>query len=395
MVIRTDDDKYAIMRPLEGPAIPVQQFKNGHAQPIKIIAAAPLPFVSFVDMKLDLEDRSLIHGWLGTGAMSVLYGDSNTGKTFLALDMALHVALGWEWRGRRVRQGAVLYIAGEGAYGIQNRVAAFRQHYNIAADEDVPFAVIPSPVDLRSQDALTDRLIATINEVMTRFDREVVLVNVDTLSRALAGGNENDSADMGAYVMNIDRVRDACKAHILSVHHSGKDAAKGARGHSLLRAAVDTELEITKDEISKISTVRVAKQRDISGDGEEVLFNLRLVTLGYDTAGNEVVSCVTAASPVTSKNVTDRAPLRGAGQLAYTQLLNCMSEAGRPAPADSHYPHGAVVVKSSLWLEYLKKAGVVDSEAKNPRVPWQRIRETLIEHRYIGIWGEFVWIVQP
>ena len=33
------------------------------------------------------------------------------------------------------------------------------------------------------------------------------------------------------------------------VHHTGKDTAKGARGHSLLRAATDTEIEVKREEV--------------------------------------------------------------------------------------------------------------------------------------------------
>jgi RecA-family ATPase len=87
-------------------------------------------------------------------------------------------------------------------------------------------------------------LIDLIAEVARQTDKRVVLVVIDTLARAMAGGNENASEDMGAFVRNVDRVRSATSAHTMIVHHSGKNKAAGARGHSSLRAATDTEIEI-------------------------------------------------------------------------------------------------------------------------------------------------------
>src|SRR5690606_1496170 len=112
----------------------------------------------------------------------------------------------------------------------------------------------------------------------------VGLIVVDTLSRALAGGDENASTDMGALVRNVDALRRKVRAHIMLVHHSGKDRAKGARGHSLLRAATDTEIEISKGEIV------VTKQRDIDGSFSRG-FVLEPVEIGRDAEGDPVTSC--------------------------------------------------------------------------------------------------------
>ena len=88
----------------------------------------------------------LVKGILDRGAMSVKFGQSNCGKTFSSLDLACHVALGWEWFGRKVRQGAVVYIAAEGGLGIEERLTAFRYHHNV--EPDAPLYVIPVAIDL-------------------------------------------------------------------------------------------------------------------------------------------------------------------------------------------------------------------------------------------------------
>ncbi len=73
----------------------------------------------------------LVKGWLDKACFSCVYGPSNSGKTFFVADMALHVAMGWEWRGQRVNQGAVVYIAPDGGYGLRERLKAFKTHYGL------------------------------------------------------------------------------------------------------------------------------------------------------------------------------------------------------------------------------------------------------------------------
>src|SRR5262245_26692453 len=104
--------------------------------------------VYFRDINASLDHHDFVEGLLCSGAMSVWYGASGCGKTHEAGDLGMHLALGWPWRGREVERGGVLYIAAEGGAGMLNRVAAFRRYHNVQ-DEDIPFAVIPSTVNLR------------------------------------------------------------------------------------------------------------------------------------------------------------------------------------------------------------------------------------------------------
>lgn len=238
-------------------------------------------------------NKPLIKGLLDCGAMSVLYGASNVGKTFVALDLAFHVAAGLPWRGRSTTKAAVVYVAAEAGRGIHRRVAALRQHYaaEIAAlearGESVTLSIVPCPIDLRDDKGDTEALIGLIKAAAAAMGAEPGLVFIDTLSRAIAGGDENSSVDMGAFVKHADRLRGATKAHTSVVHHSGKDTSKGARGHSLLRAAADTEIEIADGRIE------VTKQREMEG-GQVIGFRLKEVILGADPDGDIITSCVLA-----------------------------------------------------------------------------------------------------
>ena len=83
---------------------------------------------------------------------------------------------------------------------------------------------------------------------------------IDTLARSM-NGNENSPDDMGKYVASCARIREAGDTLTMVVHHTGKDLARGARGHSSLRAATDVELEVSKGEDGS-GNVTVTKARD-------------------------------------------------------------------------------------------------------------------------------------
>lgn len=228
----------------------------------------------------------LIEGLLEVSAVLCLYGPSNVGKTFVMLDMALHVASGRPWNGRDTKKGAVVYVAAEGTRGIHKRIASWEKHHGVDM-RDVWFSSRPSPIDLLSEDGDTDSFIKAVNEEATSWGDGVKpsLIVIDTLSRALAGGDENSSVDMGAFIKHIDKIKSATGAHIAIVHHSGKDVARGMRGWSGMRAAIDTEMEVGEGVLS------VTKQRDCEVL-EDQPFVLSDVILGTDLKGKTIKSAV-------------------------------------------------------------------------------------------------------
>ena len=238
------------------------------------------PFAEAASTALDTAAQPLIKGVLDQGAMTILYGESNAGKTFVAMDMAYHIAAGIDWAGKRTAKLPVLYVAAEGGQGARKRAAALASKHGVCED----FYFLMHPVNLLRADADLKPLIDTARDAAAAIGRSFGLVVIDTLSRAMAGGDENSSTDMGAMVKHLDVLRKALEAHVMAVHHSGKDRARGARGHSLLRAATDTEIEVADRVIS------VTKQRDLDGSFASG-FDLDVVTLGVDAEGDPVTSC--------------------------------------------------------------------------------------------------------
>ena len=233
-----------------------------------------------------------VEGVFGEKQMGVLYGESNSGKTFFILWLCSHVAFGWDWNEREVDQGGVVYCALEGAHGIRNRIAAIKEHFKDDIAGEIPdFAVCTTALDLLSAEGDTSILIESIKEKTKHFTRPLRIIIIDTLARAMGGGNENSSEDMGLLIRHADEIRAATGAFVLFVHHSGKDQSKGARGHSALRAATDTEIEVTCDKNAGISTATVKKQREFEG-GEIFNFKLEYVELGINRRNKPYGSCV-------------------------------------------------------------------------------------------------------
>lgn len=213
----------------------------------------------------------------------------------------------------------MVYVAAEGGTGFFKRIEAFKRHYGV---KHLPFVTIPCPIDLQSDNADARRLIEVIQEAETRHSAKCVAVIVDTLARAMAGGDENTAVDMGKFVAHADRIRAATGATVNIIHHTGKDKAKGARGSSALRAATDTEIEI---DVGKLS---VTKQRDMERISE-MRFELVPVEIGQRSDGRGVTACV--VEWLSGAEVDFAAPIDGKQQEALTAFENALAAKGQNA----------------------------------------------------------------
>lgn len=225
----------------------------------------------------------IVKDFLPKATLGVLFGESGSGKTFASYDLCAAVCRGVEWNGKRVTKGRVLYVVAEGVAGFVNRIKAYCHQQGIQ----------PSDIDMDVISDLTPNLLepAQITDLIKDIKKREAydLIVMDTFAQVMPGANENSGEDVGKALAECKRIHRHTGAMVLLVHHSGKDASKGARGWSGLRAAADVELEVLRsDELRSIS---VTKLKD-GQDGANIGFKLHTVILGEDEDGDDITSCI-------------------------------------------------------------------------------------------------------
>jgi hypothetical protein len=345
-----------------------------------------LPVTSFLEAKANINTADFVQGLLIENTISIVYGQSNAGKTFWVTDMAFHVAAGKAWNNKEVKQGTVLYLALEGSYGIFNRIAAFKEKHGMD-DQDIPFLVASLGLNLLEPHADTDRVIRTAKYCEQRYETKIILIVIDTVARAIAGGNENSSEDMGAFVRNLDLIKQETGAHVLGIHHSGKDEAKGARGWSGLRGAIDTEIEVKAD--GELKSAKVEKQRDLP-KGDEFNFKLEVVILGKNDRGDDVTSCVVVPFEATMETKRKRT-LSGNPKRLLEVLNDCLAQSGAPGLGA---PPGVSSVPEKWWRERFYDCSMAGADAKTKQNAFRRAADHLLNNHFIVLRAGRVWTVQ-
>jgi len=281
----------------------------------------------------------LVQGLLTTHGASMVYGDSNSGKTFCVVDLCCAVARGVDWMGRRTEPGLVVYLAAESPESVRSRLQAYCLHHGVKVPR---LAIVRNALDLFSSDADAEAVIALVKALEARKGQKVRLIVGDTMARLSAGANENAGQDMGLVVKRIDQIRNQCAAHFLAIHHSGKAQAAGARGWSGIRAAVDTEIEVTDSPLGRCA--EVTKQRDLPTKGERIGFRLEPVTLGATKWGTPATSCVVVPTdaPVKQTKGKRMGPVEGAVLEFLRARMVGISRAGVVKHFAEQYPRTSI-----------------------------------------------------
>ena len=354
------------------------------------VAKAAGRLIWLKDIQPQLSSPWAVSRVLPRTGLALIFGESGSGKTYLATDIALHIATGLPWSGRAVHSGMVIYVASESPSSVQNRVSLWAREHGHA---DSPFAVLPYAVDLLNAQSVA-ALIKLIEEVIPERG-PLAAIFVDTLSRSIPGGDENTGRDMGAAITSCDRIRDAFGALVCLVHHAGKDALKGARGHSSLRASVDTEIFVEANNGRHVATI--TKQRDDSA-GARFDFRLKPHVLGVTDEGEEVTACLVAdigESSEPPKAPRDR--MTASERVAMHALHEVLGDREkRRTSFDSCIKAGAkagqymAVIENWRGRFYERKGG--DAGADANKKAFRRVRESLQAKGEIQCFEDFAWL---
>jgi AAA domain len=250
---------------------------------VALVAPRRFQLVPFHELYPGVGSPYLVKGLIPRVGIVAVWGPPKCGKSFWTFDLAMHSALGRDYRGRRVVPGSVVYCAFEGADGFKARAAAFREHHRLGDVAEVPFFLVPSRMDLVRDHA---GLIASIREQVG--SENPVSVTLDTLNRSLAGSESSDE-DMTAYLQAADAIREAFDCVVIIVHHCGVDGTR-PRGHTSLTGTVDAQLAVKRDGAGNI-LVTVECMKD-GPEGEVIASRLERVELGVDEDGDAITSCV-------------------------------------------------------------------------------------------------------
>lgn len=211
----------------------------------------PLTFLSVDELLAQPDPEWLLPDLLLEQSLAVLYGKPGNGKTFLALDWALRIASGFQWRGKDIPASRVLYVVAEGGLGFRQRVNSWLTVNTDALDN---FTVLKQPVLLHDP-VEVERLASALRAAKLRPR----LMVFDTLAQNFVGGEENSAAEMGRWLQGARSLQEEFSSTVLILHHSTK-AGHGARGSGALEGAADTMIRATKTKNG--ITLNCEKQKD-------------------------------------------------------------------------------------------------------------------------------------
>lgn len=313
-----------------------------------------------------------VRGVLPAVGLAGLFGPSASGKSFLAFDMAAAIAEACRWFGCRVEGAPVVYAALEGEAGFKLRAQAWEAHKGRPLPAGLHMVLQPfkltEPQDVRD-------LAAVVPAGAVLF--------LDTLNRAAPTADENSSKDMGQILEAAKQLQTITGGLVVLVHHTGKDATKGLRGHSSLFAALDAAVEVSRDGDRR--EWRVAKSKD-GQDGDAQPFKLHIETLGIDEHGDPVTSCVVVQDQSASEVQRVKLPQGGNQRLVYEGIRGLFKDgiSGKP---------GAPPLRPCIELEAAVIAGAARLTCPTDKRT-SRARDAisgLVARGVLGLNDGFLW----
>jgi hypothetical protein len=324
--------------------------------------------------------------------LAAVFGASGSGKSFLVLDMLQSLAAGADWFGYKTKPCNVLYCALEGEGGIAGRVAAYRIRHG-ATSPNIRYLV--QPFNLLEIEDITD-----LTKAIHANGKGAEVVVLDTLNRAAPGADENDSKSMGQIIAAAKELQTLIGGLVMLVHHTGKDASKGLRGHSSLHAALDAAIEVRRDGDRREWVI--AKSKD-GQDGQAHPFRLDVVSLGIDDEGqaispdtilalDELTSCVVHPLEEIEGSIKKALPPKSGNQRAVWDALGeIFRKAGdlRPEGAPDTLPQGRPCVTLEAAIDKTRTHLVCDPKRQTERA--QAAIRGLVERGLLQYEGGFLW----
>jgi hypothetical protein len=327
-----------------------------------------------------------VKGFLPRSGLAIIWGPPKCGKSFWTFDLLMHVALGWDYRGHRVRQGPVVYVCLEGARGFRKRTEAFRKA-KLRDSEDPPFFLTTAPLSLAADCKVL------IGDIKRQVGEDIpAAVCIDTLNRSLAGSESSDQ-DMAAYIRAADAIRDAFDCLVVIIHHCGHNGER-PRGHSSLMGGLDVQIGVRRDVAGNVvAELELAKDGEV---GLAFVSRLEPVELGRDEEDDPVTSCVViTVDGGEAKAATRPRKLSKGTVITLRALHEVIGEFGEVPTASNHIPPNVRTVSVERWRERALAIGLCSSEdGRAKRLALQRAMEALVAANEAAIWQTHAWLAR-
>lgn len=238
-------------------------------------SGSPLPrFYAYSETEQDQmpEPSWLLPDLLPDNSVVMMYGPTESYKSFLALDIALGLAYGVTTFGAKAEPMDVVYIAGEGPRSItRHRRPAWKVAREVTGNGK--FYLVKN-MPLISDPTMFPELATQLQAQKLRPK----LIVIDTAAKAMAGLNENDARDVTNFLAGCDMLKENFGATILFVHHmSDKKGAETYRGSSALAAGVDATARVIAWKATKAVSLQIEKMKDAEARPEPWTFEGRMI----------------------------------------------------------------------------------------------------------------------
>lgn len=323
---------------------------------------------------VEAED-DLIDGYLPACTVGLLFGDSQAYKSFLLIDIAGHLATGQPWRGREVRQGKTLIVAGEGGRGLRSRIQAWHEYHGTKKGS---IAILDAPLELCAPgqaEVLADEIRAFV------AGHHFTLIALDTLNTHFGPGDENATADMTRFRTAVLRLSKATGATVIIAHHCGHAERDRGRGSRSLYQGVDWEFKLERNG-EDFTTLTHTKAKD--GPKQPPLtWQLIQQPLSWaDQKGRPINSALLIpADPAQAEPEPE--PLTGKARAAYQVLINLYEEHRKNLIEGGHDPDQARITMSE-WQDAMQTL-CEDRGYRN------RIRRALLDGDHVRVENGFVY----
>ena len=288
-----------------------------------------------------------------------IYGAPGSGKSYVALTLALELARGGYWNGLGIPNPFhVLYIAGERPSDARDRLDGWKRYH----DRDIPpgFYLWPYGYPQLSKEGVWSPLA----EFMNLLGCKVVII--DTFARLTLGIDENSSKETGHVMENLERLAQATDGGaVIFVHHSGKDTDRGMRGSSAILGAVSSAVAVTGSE----GYIKVGvKKSNVGTTDTATSFRLQTVELAPDPLSqvlNSTAVLLAGERPPTTSEDLDAVLeiLTNAfnGEASKRELVEAFSESLRQVSNQT----------MGRWLKTLQDHGQVETYGNASRARWR------------------------